>query len=68
VLGLDEIAVDLFDPRLRKGWGRFLSQREVMSHLELMAICGDIEWVNSKEFTSRATGSNNYREFFANYI
>jgi len=68
VLGLDEIAVDLFDPRLRKGWGRFMSQREVMSHLELMAICGDIEWVNSKEFTSRATGSNNYREFFARYI
>jgi glyoxylase-like metal-dependent hydrolase (beta-lactamase superfamily II) len=68
VLGLDEISLELFDPRLRKGWGRFLSQREVMSHLELLAICGDIEWVNSNEFTSRAKGTDNYKEFFARYI
>lgn len=63
----DEIALELFEPRLRKGWGRFLSQREVMSHLELLAICGDIEWAG-KEFASRATGSNKYEEFFARYL
>jgi len=66
-LKLDEIALELFEPRLRKGWGRFMSQREVMSHLELLSICGDIEWA-SKEFMSRATGSNNYKEFFVPYL
>jgi hypothetical protein len=68
VLTLDEIAEELFEPRLRKGWGKFLSQREVMSHLELMAICGDIEWVEKDKFTSRVTGSSAYKEYFSRYI
>jgi glyoxylase-like metal-dependent hydrolase (beta-lactamase superfamily II) len=68
VLGLDEISADLFEPRLRKGWGRYLSQREVMSHLELLAVCGDVEWVEGEKFTSKAIGWDNYREYFRRYI
>lgn len=63
----DQIAEQLFEPRLRKGWGRFLSQREVISHLELLAVHGDVEWMG-RDFSSRATGSENYRNFFAEYI
>ena len=68
VLGLDEISADLFEPSLRKGFGRRLAQREVMSHLELLAVCGDVAWVEPEKFTSRATGSSGYLEFFAKYI
>jgi hypothetical protein len=64
VLDLEEIAIELFDPRLRRGFGKYLSQREVMSHLELLAVQGDVEWVDGSRFTSRITGSEKYKEFF----
>lgn len=67
VLGLDEISIELFDARLRRGFGKYLSQREVMSHLELLAVQGDIEWADGSKFTSRATGSEKYREFFSQF-
>ncbi|MBN1375225.1 MAG: MBL fold metallo-hydrolase [Dehalococcoidia bacterium] len=66
-LSPDDISLELFEPGLRKGWGRFLSQREVVSHLELLAVCGDVEWVD-QDFSSRATGSHNHRDIFARYI
>jgi glyoxylase-like metal-dependent hydrolase (beta-lactamase superfamily II) len=68
VMDLEQISIELFDPRLRKGFGRFLSQREVMSHIELLAQQGDVEWADSQAFASRATGSENYREFFSKLI
>jgi hypothetical protein len=68
VLDLDEISIELFDPRLRRGFGKYLSQREVMSHLELLAVHGDVEWVEGSKFTSRATGSEKYKEFFHQFI
>jgi len=68
VLDLDEISIELFDPRLRRGFGKYLSQREVMSHLELLAVQGDVEWVDGSKFTSRATGSENYKDFFRQFI
>jgi glyoxylase-like metal-dependent hydrolase (beta-lactamase superfamily II) len=68
VLSLDEISIELFDPRLRRGFGKYLSQREVMSHLELLAVQGDVEWVDGKAFTSRSTGSDKYKEFFSQFI
>jgi glyoxylase-like metal-dependent hydrolase (beta-lactamase superfamily II) len=68
VLSLEGISQKLFDPKLRKGWGKYLSQREVMSHLELLAVQGDVDWVNPKEFTSRATGKENYRDYFNKLI
>ena len=68
VLDLDEISIELFDPRLRRGFGKYLSQREVMSHLELLAVQGDVEWVDGSKFTSRATGSEKYREFFRQFV
>jgi len=68
VLDLDQISIELFDPRLRKGFGKYLSQREVMSHLELMAVHGDIAWVDGPRFTSRSTGSENYKDFFRELI
>jgi len=64
VMSLDGISTELFEPRLRQNTGKFAAEREVMSHIELMSICGDVTWVNGKEFTSRATGSSNYKEFF----
>lgn len=64
VLSLDAIAVDLFPQRLREGYGKNFSQREVMSHLELMAVHGDIEWVDGNSFKSRHTSSRNYKKFF----
>ena len=67
-MDLDQIAIELFDPRLRKGYGRFLSQREVMSHIELMAQHRDVEWVDKQAFSSRATESRNYKEFFSKLI
>jgi len=67
-MGLEEISIELFSSRLRAGFGRFLSQREVISHLELIAECGDITWVDQNNFASRATGSSNYRDFFNRYI
>ncbi len=68
VLDLDEISIELFEPRLRKGFGKYLSHREVMSHLELMALQGDIAWAgNGPDFKSRATGSQNYKGFFNKY-
>jgi hypothetical protein len=63
-LGLEEISVEIFPPRLRKGYGRFLAQREVMSHLELLAIHGDIEWVDGHSFKSKRSGSENYKKYF----
>jgi hypothetical protein len=68
VLDLDEISVELFEPRLRKGFGKYLSQREVMSHLELLAINGDIAWADSPPFASRSTGTENYKDFFQQFI
>ena len=68
VLDLDEISIELFDPRLRRGFGKYLSQREVMSHLELLAVHGDVEWVEGSKFTSRATGSEKYKQFFRQFI
>ena len=68
VLDLDEISIELFDPRLRRGYGKYLSQREVMSHLELLAVQGDVEWVDGSKFTSRAMGSEKYKEFFHQFI
>jgi hypothetical protein len=68
VLSLDEISIELFDPRLRRGLGKYLSQREVMSHLELLAVQGDVEWVDAKAFTSRSTGSDKYKDFFSQFI
>ena len=67
VLDLDQISTELFDPRLRRGYGKYLSQREVMSHLELLAVQGDVEWVDSNSFSSRATGSEKYKEFFRQF-
>jgi glyoxylase-like metal-dependent hydrolase (beta-lactamase superfamily II) len=67
VLDLDQIAIELFEPRLRKGLGKYLSQREVMSHLELMAVHGDIAWADVSTFTSRSTGSENYKDFFREF-
>jgi len=64
VLTLEEMAVELFPPRLRRGYGRFLSQREVMSHLELLAVLGDIEWVNGPGFKSKRTGTCKYKKYF----
>lgn len=64
VLSLEEISIDLFPPGLRKGYGRYLSQREVTSHLELLAMHGDIEWVDGHSFKSRRTGSENYKKYF----
>ncbi|MBN1376605.1 MAG: MBL fold metallo-hydrolase [Dehalococcoidia bacterium] len=66
-LSPDSISEQLFEPGLRRGWGRYLSQREVFSHLELLAVCGDIDW-EDKVFTSRATGTHYYRDFFARYM
>jgi glyoxylase-like metal-dependent hydrolase (beta-lactamase superfamily II) len=63
-LSLEEISISLFPPRLRKGKGILLAQREVMSHLELLAIHGDVEWVDGHSFKSKRTGSNNYRKYF----
>lgn len=68
VLSLDEISSELFDPRLRRGYGKYLSQREVMSHLELLAVQGDVEWVDNSQFTSKVTGSEKYKEFFYQFI
>ena len=67
VLDLEQISIELFDPRLRRGFGKYLSQREVMSHLELLAVHGDIEWVDGSQFTSRATGSEKYKDFFQQF-
>ncbi len=67
VLDLDQISIELFDPRLRKGFGKYLSQREVMSHLELLAVHSDIAWVDGPRFKSRATGSENYKNFFKQF-
>jgi len=68
VLDLDQISIELFEPRLRKGFGKYLSHREVMSHLELMAVHGDIAWVGGPDFKSRATGSENYKDFFQQFV
>jgi glyoxylase-like metal-dependent hydrolase (beta-lactamase superfamily II) len=64
VLDLQEISSEIFPPRLRKGFGKFLAQREVMSHLELLAIHSDIEWVDGPSFKSKRTGSENYKKYF----
>jgi hypothetical protein len=64
ILNLEEISVELFPPRLRKGWGKYMARREVMSHLELLADLGDVEWADGKNFTSRATGQRGYNSYF----
>ncbi len=69
VLDLDQISIELFEPRLRKGFGKYLSHREVMSHLELLALHGDIAWAGGgPEFKSRATGNDNYKKFFQQFV
>ncbi len=35
-----------------------------MSHLELLAGLGDVEWADGKNFTSRATGAWKYNKYF----
>ncbi|MCX6004918.1 MAG: MBL fold metallo-hydrolase [Chloroflexi bacterium] len=67
-MGLEEISVELFPLRLRQGMGKFMSRREVMSHLELLNVTGDIEWPDGKNFISRATGTGKYKEFFAGIL
>ena len=67
VLDLDQISIELFEPRLRKGFGKYLSQREVMSHLELLAINGDIAWADGPPFASKSTGTENYKNFFKEF-
>ncbi len=67
-MGLEEISVSLFPPRLRKGYGKYLSQREVMSHLELLATCGDIEWAHRGDFIAHSLGSSKYRAFFDQFV
>ncbi|MDD5311567.1 MAG: MBL fold metallo-hydrolase [Dehalococcoidia bacterium] len=67
-MGLKEISVELFPLRLRQGMGKFMSQREVMSHLELMNVLGDVAWEDGKNFISRATGTDNYRAFFVKML
>jgi hypothetical protein len=39
-----------------------------MSHIELMAQHRDVEWVDKQAFSSRATESRNYKEFFSKLI
>lgn len=69
VLDLDQISIELFEPRLRKGFGKYLSHREVMSHLELLALHGDIAWAGGgPEFKSSSTGSQNYKDFFKQFV
>lgn len=68
VMSLEEISIEIFPARLRENYGRFLAQREVMSHLELLAIHGDIEWVDGHSFKSRRTGSQNYLNYFEGRI
>jgi hypothetical protein len=68
VKSLEDISTELFDAKLRKGWGKYLSQREIMSHLELLAVSGDIEWVTPEQFTSRVTGNTNFLEYFNSLI
>jgi hypothetical protein len=67
VLDLEQISIELFDPRLRKGVGKYLSHREVMSHLELLAIHGDIAWADGPPFASKSTGTENYKNFFKEF-
>ncbi len=64
VLGLEEISVELFPARLRKGWGKYMARREVMSHLELLEGLGDVEWKDGRNFTSRTTGERGYIDYF----
>jgi len=66
-LDLDQISIELFEPRLRKGFGKYLSHREVMSHLELLAVQGDVAWVDGPTFSSKSTGSENYKNFFKQF-
>jgi glyoxylase-like metal-dependent hydrolase (beta-lactamase superfamily II) len=37
-----EIALEYFDKPLLKGFGVFMAEREVLSHCELLAACGDV--------------------------
>jgi len=67
-MGLKEISVELFPLRLRQGMGKFMSQREVMSHLELLNVLGDVAWQDGKNFISRATGTDNCGAFFAKML
>ncbi|MEJ2738639.1 MAG: hypothetical protein P8105_02180, partial [Dehalococcoidia bacterium] len=65
--GLDYIVEQHFLPSMLKGTGKPMASDEVMAHLELMEICGDVR-VDKKQYVVQPTGSNNFIDTMAAYL
>jgi glyoxylase-like metal-dependent hydrolase (beta-lactamase superfamily II) len=54
----EALAREHFEERLLEGFGSIMAANEIISHCELLAVCGDIVRVNKTQY--RATGSGNF--------
>ena len=66
--GIDDIAVQHFEPELLKGSGKFAARSELNAHIEVMEQCGDVRWVNENRDIVQSTGSKNYLDLLRIYL
>ena len=69
ICNVSEISVEYFEPSLLKGvGGKFLAQNEILSHLEVLAECGDVTWQDFSTGIARPTGSHRYEQTLFKYL
>ena len=66
--GIDDIAIQHFEPELLAGEGKLAARNEITAHIEVMEECGDVRWVGENRDTVQDTGSKNYLGFIGAYL
>jgi glyoxylase-like metal-dependent hydrolase (beta-lactamase superfamily II) len=66
--GIDDIAIQHFEPELLEGVGKFAARNELTAHIEVMENCGDVRWVDGKRDMVISTGSKYYLDFMGAYL
>ena len=62
----EAIAKEHFDERLLEGFGSLMAANEIISHCELLAVCGDIVGVNKHQYG--ATGTANFEAHISTVV
>ena len=66
--GIDDIAVQHFEPELLEGVGKYAARNELTAHIEVMEQCGDVRWVDENRDMVQSTGSKNYLDLIGSYL
>ncbi len=66
--GVADIASQHFPPSRLAGMGRYLAEKEIKAHLEIMKECGDVHWAGGNKDLVQRTGSENCLSIIEAYL